>query len=207
MGFEALKGYYVTDIDFGDLFLKCVGGSKSELVLQEGFLFKGNRFCVPKHVIREMLVREVHGGGMVGHFGITKTLEILKDHFYWPKTLGDVTNIVNKCVTCQMSKSSFKPGLYSPFPVPNHPWEVVFMDFVVALPRNQMGRDAIMVVVDRFSKMAHFFSWNKIMMLVMWLSNILKRLFVYVAFKKLLVPIKIKKFYVIFEILCVGRWV
>ena len=26
--------------------------------------------------------------------------------------LGDVTNIVGKCVTCHMAKSSFKPGLY-----------------------------------------------------------------------------------------------
>ncbi|XP_056691738.1 uncharacterized protein, partial [Spinacia oleracea] len=127
----------------------------------DGFLFKGNRLCIPKHSIRELLVREAHGGGLAGHFGIAKTLKILREHFFWPKMLGDVTNIVNKCVTCHMAKSSFKPGLYSPLPVPVRPWEDVSMDFIVALPRTQRGKDAIMVVVDRFSKMAHFVACHK----------------------------------------------
>lgn len=49
---------------------------------------------------------------------IIKTLEVLKEHFIWPKMLGDVTNIMGKHVTCQMAKSSFKPDLSLPLPVP-----------------------------------------------------------------------------------------
>ncbi|XP_074303230.1 uncharacterized protein LOC141637664 [Silene latifolia] len=161
LGFETLKDYYGEDVDFGAIYLECKSGAKGEYLIQDGFLFKGNQLCVPKHPIRELLVREAHGGGLAGHFGVAKTVKILKEHFLWPRLQKDVHNIVGKCVTCQVSKSKFKPGEYTPLPIPVRPWDGVSMDFIVALPRTQRGKDVIMVVVDRFSKMAHFVACHK----------------------------------------------
>ena len=48
----------------------------------EGFLFKENKLCVCNCSIRELLVRKSHGGGLMGHFGIAKTLDVLYEYLY-----------------------------------------------------------------------------------------------------------------------------
>src|SRR3954467_11000388 len=47
-------------------------------------------------------------------------------------------------------------GTLKPFPIPEWKWDKVSMDFITGFPKTQKGNDAIFVVVDRLSKVAHF---------------------------------------------------
>lgn len=45
--------------------------------------------------------------------------------------------------------------MLEPLPVPSYAWQVVSIDFIEGLPKSK-GYDCILVVVDKFSKYAHF---------------------------------------------------
>ena len=99
----------------------------------------------------------------MGHFGRDKTFATLSKNYFWPKMFRDVNRFTNRCSTCRKAKSKAQShGLYMPLPIPYQPWEDISMDFVLGLPRTRNGKDSIFVVVDRFSKMAHFIHCHKI---------------------------------------------
>jgi hypothetical protein len=162
-GLETIKGQYAFDDDFKEVALNCKEGHTwNKFVLNDGYLFRANRLCIPVGSVRLLLLQEAHGGGLMGHFGAKKTEVVLSTHFFWPRMRRDVERFVARCTTCQKAKSRLNPhGLYMPLPIPSVPWADISMDFVLGLPRTKRGSDSVFVVVDRFSKMAHFIPCHK----------------------------------------------
>jgi len=71
--------------DFKDVLLNCKEGHTwNKFVINDGFVFRANHLCIPAGSVRLLLLQEVHGGGLMGHFGAKKTLDILATHFFWP---------------------------------------------------------------------------------------------------------------------------
>jgi len=69
----------------------------------------------------------------------------------------NITEYIRSCDVCQCNKviRQKKYGLLEPLEVPMRPWTAISMDFIVGLPKSD-GYTKIWVIVDRFSKMAHF---------------------------------------------------
>jgi hypothetical protein len=131
-------------------------------MIQEGLLFKGNQLCIPKCSMRENLLKKKHSGGLAGHFGHDKTFSKLNESYFWPGMRADVKRFMGRCRICQHSKGKRQnASLYQLLPIPKRPWDAVSMDFILGLPRTQRGFDSIFVVIDRFSKMAHFILCQK----------------------------------------------
>ncbi|MBW0587122.1 hypothetical protein O181_126837 [Austropuccinia psidii MF-1] len=68
-----------------------------------------------------------------------------------------IKDYVSSCQQCSRSKNIHhkKFGLLKPLQIPNGPWICLSMDFITQLPLSN-SFDSILVIVDRFSKMAVF---------------------------------------------------
>ncbi|XP_071939958.1 uncharacterized protein [Coffea arabica] len=74
-----------------------------------GFLYYTDKLCIPSNSMRPLLVRETHGGGLMGHFGITKTLSVLQEHFFWPRMKRDVERHIQRLGTKLLFSTSSHP--------------------------------------------------------------------------------------------------
>ncbi|XP_038695889.1 uncharacterized protein LOC119993050 [Tripterygium wilfordii] len=161
-GFESIREHYASDPDFATIWADLTNvvpkdTSSSLFVLQDGYLFKANHLCLPQGSFREFVITELHAGGLAGHLGRDKTIALVVDRFFWPQLRRDVTRLIQRCRVCQLQKGTrTNSGLYTPLPIPQRPWDDICMDFILGLPRTIRHHDSILVVVDRFSKMAHF---------------------------------------------------
>jgi hypothetical protein len=54
-----------------------------KFVINDGFVFRANKLCIPASSVRLLLLHEAHGGGLMGYFGAKKTKDVLAGHFFW----------------------------------------------------------------------------------------------------------------------------
>lgn len=107
--------------------------------------------------IKDEIITNQHTELLAGHPGRDKTLELIQRSYWWPSMRADVEQFVSRCDSCQRNKAlSRKPaGTLNPLPIPVTPWESVGIDFIVGLPRTKQKNDAIIVFIDRLTKMVH----------------------------------------------------
>ncbi|WVZ76393.1 hypothetical protein U9M48_024370 [Paspalum notatum var. saurae] len=126
---------------------------------EEGVLWFKNRLVVPKDMeLRKKILDEAHTSMFTLHPSSNKMYQDLKQKFWWTRMKREIAKYVSECDVCQRVKADhLKPaGMLQPLAVPAWKWEDIHMDFIVGLPRTQKGYDSIWVIIDRFTKSAHF---------------------------------------------------
>ncbi|KAJ8976974.1 hypothetical protein NQ317_004006 [Molorchus minor] len=61
------------------------------------------QIVLPRARVNEVL-QEVHGGVGGGHFGVNKTLNKVRERFYWLRSRADVEDWCRRCAECASSK-------------------------------------------------------------------------------------------------------
>ncbi|XP_049329329.1 uncharacterized protein LOC111193656 [Astyanax mexicanus] len=133
-----------------------------KLVTKDGLLYRVKKrpsgaetyqLVLPQRY-RQKVMTALHDD--LGHLGVERTLEHLRNRFYWPKMAHEVEQYVKNCGECIVRKSN------SPRAAPLHqitssgPLDLVCIDFL-SLEADSRGFTSILVVTDHFSRYAQAF--------------------------------------------------
>ena len=125
---------------------------EGELVLKE------RKVYVPKDKELRVEVIQLHHDVLAaGYGGRWKTVELVTRNYWWPGVTRDVGKYVEGCDLCQRIKNRTKElvGKLKLSEVPKKPWSHLTVDFITKLPV-VAGKDVVLVVCDRLSKITHF---------------------------------------------------
>jgi hypothetical protein len=148
-------------ISHGKAALKSLWRQWDRLEIKGGMMYRlfvtpsGNviyQLVVPSKKRKEVMYHH-HDVPTAGHLGVNKTLEKIRNGFYWPGMSITAKQYCQKCDTCtvrNLSKENNKAPLGNY--IVGEPMERVMMDILGPLPTTKSGNKYILVISDWFTK-------------------------------------------------------
>jgi hypothetical protein len=108
---------------------------------------------------RLSLMQEMHDQFASSHSKINRTIRLLRKNHRWSEMIRDVKQYIRNCHTCRKVKTARDKyhELLNSLSMSNRSWTDITFDFVTKLLDNK-DYNAILMIVDRLSKMHHYIS-------------------------------------------------
>ena len=123
----------------------------------EGELKEGKIYVSKDEELRVEIIWLHHDVLAVGYGGKWKTVELVTRNYWWPGVTREVGQYMEGCDLYQRMKNRIEEVVekLKLREVPEKPWTHILVDFITKL-LIVVGKNAILVVCDRLSKMTHF---------------------------------------------------
>ena len=121
-------------------------------------VLKEEKVYMPKdEELRTEIIQLHYDVPMAGHGEKWKTVELVTRNYWWPGVTREVGRYVEGCDLCQQMKNRTEEvaGKLKLGEVPEKLWTHISVNFIMNLPI-VAGKDVILVVCDRLSKITHF---------------------------------------------------
>jgi hypothetical protein len=117
--------------------------------------------------LQDEIIRQHHDDPVHGHPGVARTMELIRRNYDFQGMKEKVSSFIRQCADCQKNKhSTHAPyGEMQAIQVPDEPWTDIAMDFVTGLPASRdpatkVTYNAILVIIDRFTKYAEMIPFH-----------------------------------------------
>lgn len=109
--------------------------------------------------MRYQILQLCHDSKMGGHLGFFKTLDRVRQRFYWPNMQRDIRNYVLSCEFCNKRKFRRHPKFGKMGRVQGKfPFDVIGVDILGPLKKSHNGNKYIVVFIDYFTKLVEAFA-------------------------------------------------
>lgn len=117
------------------------------------------RLCVPRSQVQFVLEWIHKAPHEAAHGGYVKTLERVRELFFWKGMNQTTEKFCETCDVCQKTKidRTKKMGALRPAHIPSRPFETVSLDLITGLPPSgQEQYTTVLVIVDKLTKFRLF---------------------------------------------------
>jgi hypothetical protein len=147
------------------LLAKNLSGLWTTLVIRDGLVYRRwespvvgetHQLLAPSD-IRAEIFRQLHTVRQGGHFGVRRTVAVVRQRFFWPGMRTDVERWCKECETCQRTKTRPTRRATMQHESVGSRFERVAIDIMGELPVTESGNRYILVISDYFTKWTQAF--------------------------------------------------
>ena len=147
-----------------DPLVKTLLRHRGNLIVRKGVLYKTVlrpnhqeatlQFVLPQ-VSHEQALKACHND--IGHLGLERSLDILRDRFFWPNMTQDMKSHIRKCDRCVKAKTQPEIAPLVPMQA-QYPLEQIHVDYLtISSEKDRSQKINILVVTDHFTRYAQAF--------------------------------------------------
>ena len=114
---------------------------RHELFRAKGLLLRNRQIVIPEE-LQKQVIAAAHS---MGHFGMTRTKQMLRAKYWFPRLNSMVEDMITRCYQCQISNTDNKQEPVKPSEIPEIAWHTLAVDFGGPYPDGHYN----LVVIDK----------------------------------------------------------
>jgi ribosomal protein L39E len=130
---------------------------------EDTLFFKEKLWVFESNQLKLNIIKKIHDQSAAEHSDVRRTYKYLNKWYYWSQMKESVERYVKNCHICKRSKASRNKysELLNSLSISNRSWTNIIMNFVTELSKIKNDFNAILMIMNRLTKMHHYMSYNR----------------------------------------------